>query len=84
MITRWKYFLSISIEGIEGTHLIFLSYFRRDLVNQEARYSAQLEEAQKIILSTQTKVNDLQAKIDSLEKELSIKSWNVDRKWMKP
>ncbi|XP_037904457.1 putative uncharacterized protein DDB_G0282133 isoform X4 [Hermetia illucens] len=51
----------------------------RDLVNQEARYSAQLEEAQKIILSAQTKVNDLQAKIDSLEKELSIKSWNVDR-----
>lgn len=52
---------------------------RRDLVNQEARYAVQLEEAEKQAYESQTKANDLAYQISELERNLTVKIWNVER-----
>lgn len=50
------------------------------MVNQEARYTAQLEEAEKLAINSQTKANDLAYQINELERNLTVKTWNVERK----
>lgn len=57
----------------------FIIIYRRDLVNQESRYTARLEEAEKQVLNSQTKTNDLTYQIDELERNLTVKTWNVER-----
>lgn len=59
----------------------FLCDFRKDLVNQEARFTAQLEEAEKQAISSQTKANDLAYQINELERNLTVMTWNVERKF---
>lgn len=62
---------------------MFLFFYRRDLVNQESRYTARLEEAEKQVLNSQTKANDLSYQIDELERNLTVKTWNVERAFIK-
>lgn len=50
------------------------------MVNQEARFTAQLEEAEKQAITSQTKANDLAYQINELERNLTVKTWNVERK----
>ncbi|XP_055855477.1 inner centromere protein A isoform X2 [Episyrphus balteatus] len=52
---------------------------KKELVDQETHFNAQLDDAQKNIYNLQSKVDELQSKIDDLERELSAKSWNVER-----
>lgn len=54
--------------------------YRRDLVNQEAKFTAQIEEAEKRTTTAELKIGELQYKLNDLDRELSTKSWNVDRK----
>lgn len=48
-------------------------------MNQEARYAAQLEEAEKQAINSQTKANDLVFQINELERNLTVNTWNVER-----
>lgn len=68
--------------GINFVHLWFP--FRRDLAHQDARYAVQLEEAEKMAFDSQTKVNDLAYQISELERNLSLKIWNVERTYGVP
>ncbi|XP_055905108.1 putative leucine-rich repeat-containing protein DDB_G0290503 isoform X2 [Eupeodes corollae] len=52
---------------------------KRELVDQETHFNAQLDDAQKNIYNLQSKVTELQSKIDDLERELAAKTWNVER-----
>lgn len=54
--------------------------YRRDLVNQEAKFTAKLEEAEKRTTTAELKIGELQYKLNDLDRELSTRSWNVDRK----
>ncbi|XP_055372949.1 probable serine/threonine-protein kinase DDB_G0282963 isoform X2 [Condylostylus longicornis] len=52
---------------------------KRELVSQEARFNAQLQEAQKNASSAQERAHELQMKIDQLEQDISLKSWHIER-----
>ncbi|KAH8384048.1 hypothetical protein KR009_011839 [Drosophila setifemur] len=52
---------------------------RKELKQQKARFSSQLDEANKSVHQLEAKVGDMQLKIQSLEQELSLKQWNVER-----
>lgn len=52
---------------------------RKELKQQKARFSSQLDEAHKNVHQLEAKVGDMQAKIQKLEQELSLKQWNVER-----
>ncbi|KPU79808.1 uncharacterized protein Dana_GF18071, isoform B [Drosophila ananassae] len=54
-------------------------YKRKELKQQKARFSSQLDEAHKNVHQLEAKVGDMQAKIQKLEQELSLKQWNVER-----
>lgn len=49
-------------------------------MNQEARFSVQLEAAEKQAFDSQAKANDLSYQISELERNLTVKIWNVERK----
>lgn len=55
------------------------SAYRKDLVCQENKFTTRLEEAEKEVLKSQSKANDLACQVDELERNLTIKSWNVER-----
>ncbi|EAL41994.3 AGAP011049-PA, partial [Anopheles gambiae str. PEST] len=52
---------------------------RKDLVNQEQRYSAKLEEAEKRVKEANVKVYELQQKLDAVERDALLKEYNVER-----
>lgn len=54
---------------------------RKELKQQKARFSSQLDEAHKNVHQLEAKVGDMQGKIQKLEQELSLKQWNVESKW---
>lgn len=49
-------------------------------MNQESRYSVKLEDAEKRASEAQTKVYELKQRLDEVEREVSLKECNVDRK----
>ncbi|XP_040161414.1 uncharacterized protein LOC120899522 isoform X2 [Anopheles arabiensis] len=51
----------------------------KDLVNQEQRYSAKLEEAEKRVKEANVKVYELQQKLDAVERDALLKEYNVER-----
>ncbi|XP_058124724.1 uncharacterized protein LOC131285405 [Anopheles ziemanni] len=51
----------------------------KDLVNQECRYSAKLEEAEKRVNEANVKVYELQQKLDAVERDALLKEYNVER-----
>ncbi|XP_055530875.1 uncharacterized protein LOC129721845 isoform X2 [Wyeomyia smithii] len=51
----------------------------KELVNQESRYSAKLEDAEKRASEAQTKVYELQLQLDEAQREVSLKECNVER-----
>uniref|UniRef100_A0AAG5DLE9 Uncharacterized protein n=1 Tax=Anopheles atroparvus TaxID=41427 RepID=A0AAG5DLE9_ANOAO len=51
----------------------------KDLVNQECRYSAKLEEAEKRVNDANVKVYELQQKLDAVERDALLKEYNVER-----
>uniref|UniRef100_A0A182WDU4 Uncharacterized protein n=1 Tax=Anopheles minimus TaxID=112268 RepID=A0A182WDU4_9DIPT len=51
----------------------------KDLVNQESRYSAKLEEAEKRVKEANVKVYELQQKLDAVERDALLKEYNVER-----
>uniref|UniRef100_A0A182SII7 Uncharacterized protein n=1 Tax=Anopheles maculatus TaxID=74869 RepID=A0A182SII7_9DIPT len=53
----------------------------KDLVNQESRYSAKLEEAEKRVKEANVKVYELQQKLDAVERDALLKEYNVERKF---
>ncbi|KFB47177.1 AGAP011049-PA-like protein [Anopheles sinensis] len=54
-------------------------HYRKDLVNQECRYSAKLEEAEKRVNEANAKVYELQQKLDAVERDALLKEYNVER-----
>ncbi|XP_067618623.1 uncharacterized protein [Eurosta solidaginis] len=52
---------------------------RQKLIEQKSRYNTQIGDAQKNVQNLQDKVAGMQAKIEKLEQELSLKAWNVER-----
>ncbi|XP_017023670.1 uncharacterized protein [Drosophila kikkawai] len=52
---------------------------RKELKQQKARFSSQLDDAHKNVHQLEAKVGDMQLKIQTLEQELSLKQWNVER-----
>ncbi|XP_055623798.1 uncharacterized protein LOC129767186 isoform X2 [Toxorhynchites rutilus septentrionalis] len=51
----------------------------KELVNQESRYSAKLEEAEKRASEAQTRAYELQLRLTEVERDVSLKECNVDR-----
>ncbi|XP_052871891.1 uncharacterized protein LOC128277473 isoform X2 [Anopheles cruzii] len=51
----------------------------KDLVNQESRYSAKLNESEKWANDANGKVYELQQKLDAVERDASVKEYNVER-----
>ncbi|XP_053675626.1 trichohyalin [Anopheles nili] len=51
----------------------------KDLVNQESRYSAKFEEAEKRVKDANVKVYELQQKLDAVERDALLKEYNVER-----
>uniref|UniRef100_A0A182K590 Uncharacterized protein n=1 Tax=Anopheles christyi TaxID=43041 RepID=A0A182K590_9DIPT len=51
----------------------------KDLVNQEQRYSAKLEESEKRVKEANVKVYELQQKLDAVERDALLKEYNVER-----
>ncbi|XP_053669302.1 uncharacterized protein LOC128719699 [Anopheles marshallii] len=51
----------------------------KDLVNQESRYSAKLEEAEKRVKEANVKVYELQQKLNAVERDALLKEYNVER-----
>ncbi|XP_058838317.1 putative leucine-rich repeat-containing protein DDB_G0290503 isoform X2 [Topomyia yanbarensis] len=51
----------------------------KELVNQESRYSAKLEDAEKRASDAQTKVYELQSRLDDVKRDVSLKECNVER-----
>ncbi|XP_037032855.1 putative leucine-rich repeat-containing protein DDB_G0290503 isoform X1 [Bradysia coprophila] len=52
---------------------------KRDLVNKDALFTTQLEEAEKQAVTSQAKADDLAYQINELERNLTVKTWNVER-----
>ncbi|XP_058460015.1 uncharacterized protein LOC131435817 [Malaya genurostris] len=52
----------------------------KELVNQESRYSAKLEDAEKRASEAQIKVYELQQRLDDVKRDVSLKECNVERK----
>lgn len=61
---------------------LFLYIYRKELLEQKAQFNVQLEDAHKNVNNLQTKISEMQIKIDKLEQELSAKTWNVESKFM--
>ncbi|KAJ6633036.1 Laminin subunit alpha-2 [Pseudolycoriella hygida] len=51
----------------------------RELVNKEALFTTKLEEAEKQAVTSQAKADDLAYQINELERNLTFKTWNVER-----
>lgn len=79
-MTREKSWKIITVKKSENTlYMTWKTSFlfsRRDLVNQESRYNAQLEAAAQ-------KVNELKSQINDLERDISNKSGVQERKYDK-
>lgn len=58
----------------------FFSVSRRDLVNKEVLFTTQLEQAEKQAVTSQAKADDLAYQLNELERNLTVKTWNVERK----
>ncbi|KAM7360112.1 uncharacterized protein ACRADG_003401 isoform 1-T2 [Cochliomyia hominivorax] len=58
---------------------IIAEKLKNDLLEQKAQFNVQLEDAHKNVNNLQTKVSEMQMKIEKLEQELSAKTWNVER-----
>ncbi|XP_058054042.1 uncharacterized protein LOC131205801 [Anopheles bellator] len=67
-----------SIEPSFGT-VEKLNSDMKDLVNQESRYSAKLSESEKRANDANGKVYELQQKLDAVERDASLKEYNVER-----
>uniref|UniRef100_A0A1B0CDV3 Putative myosin heavy chain non-muscle n=1 Tax=Lutzomyia longipalpis TaxID=7200 RepID=A0A1B0CDV3_LUTLO len=52
---------------------------KRGLVTQEAHFSTQLDAAEKEVTYAQSKITELQLRIDELEREIANKTWAIDR-----
>ncbi|XP_038107560.1 apical junction molecule isoform X3 [Culex quinquefasciatus] len=51
----------------------------KELVNQESRYSAKLEDAEKRASEAETKVFELRRRLDEVERDASLKECNIER-----
>lgn len=74
----------VFVRSQKKTNLITLNaspIFRKELVNQESRYSAKLEDAEKRASEAQTKVYELKLRLDEVEREVCLKECNVDREY---
>lgn len=60
----------------------FIAFCRKDLINQEANYTAQLAEAESAAIKSQAKADDLAYQITELERNLTVHAWNVERKFV--
>lgn len=49
-------------------------------MEQKTQFNVQLEDAHKNVNNLQTKITEMQMKIEKLEQELSAKTWNVESK----
>lgn len=47
----------------------------------ETKLYAQIKEAETNAINCQTKVNDLSYKLTELERDISLKNWNIERKY---
>ncbi|XP_039450013.1 trichohyalin-like isoform X4 [Culex pipiens pallens] len=56
----------------------FFQYWK-ELVNQESRYSAKLEDAEKRASEAETKVFELRRRLDDVERDASLKECNIER-----
>lgn len=50
-------------------------------MSKEVLFTTQLEEAEKQAVTSQEKANDLAYQINELERNLTVKTWNVERKF---
>lgn len=50
-------------------------------MNKEVLFTTQLEEAEKQAVTSQAKADDLAYQINELERNLTVKTWNVERKY---
>lgn len=50
-------------------------------MNKEVLYTTHLEEAEKQAVTSQAKADDLAYQINELERNLTVKTWNVERKF---
>lgn len=57
----------------------FSSFVRRK--SYELKLKAQIKEAEANAFECQAKVDDLSYKISELERDLTNKTWNIERKW---
>ncbi|EDS38461.1 conserved hypothetical protein [Culex quinquefasciatus] len=53
----------------------------KELVNQESRYSAKLEDAEKRASEAETKVFELRRRLDEVERDASLKECNIEREF---
>uniref|UniRef100_A0A1Q3FL54 Putative calponin similarity domain-containing protein n=1 Tax=Culex tarsalis TaxID=7177 RepID=A0A1Q3FL54_CULTA len=51
----------------------------KELVNQESRYSAKLEDAEKRASEAETKVYELRRRLDEVQRDVSLKECNIER-----
>lgn len=51
-------------------------------MSKEVLFTTQLEEAEKQAVTSQEKANDLAYQINELERNLTVKTWNVERKFI--
>ncbi|GAB0095643.1 hypothetical protein DMENIID0001_110480 [Sergentomyia squamirostris] len=52
---------------------------KRGLVSQEAHFSTQLDAAEKEVTYAQSKITELQLRIDDLERQIANKTWAIER-----
>lgn len=63
--------------------MMFICFLSLSFVHRkkyEAKLKAQIKEAEANALNCQAKVNDLSYKISELERDLTNKTWNIERK----
>uniref|UniRef100_A0A9I3MJG4 Uncharacterized protein n=1 Tax=Anopheles merus TaxID=30066 RepID=A0A9I3MJG4_ANOME len=65
--------------SVQNSALNNFFHYWKDLVNQEQRYSAKLEEAEKRVKEANVKVYELQQKLDAVERDALLKEYNVER-----
>ncbi|XP_055716954.1 putative leucine-rich repeat-containing protein DDB_G0290503 isoform X2 [Phlebotomus papatasi] len=64
---------------IHGQTPIGLYDYWRGLVTQEAHFSTQLDAAEKEVTYAQSKITELQLRIDELERDIANKTWAIER-----
>lgn len=52
------------------------------MVKQESRYTAKVDAAELQALEAQAKASELRFKIEELEREISVRTWNNEREYI--